>query len=162
MNAEHPTQSVVITPEALLEHWQGHRRLTRKVINAFPEDRLFDFSIGGMRPFADLSMELIRMAAPIARGAATGEWIMYEPPKPEKRSDILRLWDESTEEINSLWSQISPARFQEIDTAFGMWEGPIYSHLFYAIDNEIHHRGQAYVYLRALEIEPPAFYDRSA
>jgi uncharacterized damage-inducible protein DinB len=30
----------------------------------------------------------------------------------------------------------------------------------YWIDNEIHHRGQAYVYLRALGIEPPAFYDR--
>ena len=30
-----------------------------------------------------------------------------------------------------------------------------------AIDNEIHHRGQGYVYLRALGIEPPAFYDRT-
>ena len=27
-----------ITPEGLLEHWQGHRRLTRRVIAAFPED----------------------------------------------------------------------------------------------------------------------------
>jgi uncharacterized damage-inducible protein DinB len=31
----------------------------------------------------------------------------------------------------------------------------------YAIDNEVHHRGQGYVYLRSLGIEPPAFYDRS-
>ena len=28
------------------------------------------------------------------------------------------------------------------------------------IDNEIHHRGQAYVYLRALGIEPPHFWER--
>jgi uncharacterized damage-inducible protein DinB len=33
--------------------------------------------------------------------------------------------------------------------------------ILYAIDNEIHHRGQAYVYLRVLGIEPPAFFDRS-
>ena len=33
--------------------------------------------------------------------------------------------------------------------------------LLYWIDNEVHHRGQAYVYLRALGIEPPPFYDRS-
>jgi uncharacterized damage-inducible protein DinB len=33
--------------------------------------------------------------------------------------------------------------------------------MLYWIDNEIHHRGQGYVYLRALGIEPPAFYDRS-
>ena len=30
----------------------------------------------------------------------------------------------------------------------------------YTIDNEIHHRGQGYVYLRALGLEPPAFYER--
>jgi uncharacterized damage-inducible protein DinB len=28
------------------------------------------------------------------------------------------------------------------------------------IDNEIHHRGQGYVYLRALGIEPPPFCER--
>jgi uncharacterized damage-inducible protein DinB len=33
--------------------------------------------------------------------------------------------------------------------------------VLYVIDNEVHHRGQGYVYLRALQIEPPAFYDRS-
>ena len=33
--------------------------------------------------------------------------------------------------------------------------------LLYVIENEIHHRGQGYVYLRSLGIEPPAFWDRS-
>lgn len=33
--------------------------------------------------------------------------------------------------------------------------------ILYAIDNEIHHRGQGYVYLRSLGIEPPPFYERS-
>ncbi|WP_367868755.1 DinB family protein [Pedobacter sp. WC2423] len=28
------------------------------------------------------------------------------------------------------------------------------------MDNEIHHRGQGYVYLRSLGIEPPFFWDR--
>jgi uncharacterized damage-inducible protein DinB len=31
----------------------------------------------------------------------------------------------------------------------------------YVIDNEIHHRGQGYVYLRELGIEPPPFWERS-
>jgi uncharacterized damage-inducible protein DinB len=48
-----------------------------------------------------------------------------------------------------------------LDTAFGQWEGPGVGTVLYGIDNEIHHRGQAYVYLRALGIEPPPFYDRS-
>ncbi|MFD1732208.1 DinB family protein [Deinococcus malanensis] len=28
------------------------------------------------------------------------------------------------------------------------------------MENEIHHRGQGFVYLRLLGIEPPAFYER--
>ena len=76
--------AVVITPEALLEHWQGHRRLTRRVIEAF----------------------------------------------------------------------------QETVLAFDLYEGVLYTLLLYVIDNEIHHRGQGYVYLRALGTEPPHFYER--
>jgi len=53
-----------IAPDALLSHWQGHRRLTRRVIDAFPDDKLFTFSVGGMRTFGELSMELITMGAP--------------------------------------------------------------------------------------------------
>ena len=71
------------------------------------------------------------------------------------------LWDETTAQIDELWPQIPPPRFHEVDTAFGAYEGVIYGLLLYWIDNEIHHRGQGYVYLRALGIEPPAFYDRS-
>jgi uncharacterized damage-inducible protein DinB len=48
-----------------------------------------------------------------------------------------------------------------VDKAFGQWESSGLNTILYGIDNEIHHRGQAYVYLRALGIEPPAFYDRS-
>lgn len=35
-----------------------------------------------------------------------------------------------------------------------------WSKLLYMIDNEVHHRAQGFVYLRALGIEPPAFYER--
>jgi uncharacterized damage-inducible protein DinB len=47
-------------------------------------------------------------------------------------------------------------------SGFGMkYPGVVHDLILYVIDNEIHHRGQGYVYLRALGIEPPAFYDRS-
>jgi hypothetical protein len=48
-----------ISPQALFDHWQGHRRLSRRVIEAFPEDKLFSHSIGGMRPFGALAMEMV-------------------------------------------------------------------------------------------------------
>ena len=151
----------VITADQLLEHWQGHRRATRLFIEAFPERELFEFSIGGMRTFSQLALEFIGMAVPTLIGVTTGEWPhggKTEPPKT--KADLLRAWDETTDGINELWPKIRPDRFHETDKAFGQWEMPIYGLILYVIDNEIHHRGQGSVYLRALGIEPPFFYAR--
>ncbi|HEX2204437.1 MAG TPA: DinB family protein [Longimicrobium sp.] len=160
MAADTPSPAVVLTPEQLLKHWQGHRGLTRRVIEAFPEDALFNFTLGGMRPFSALAWEFLRMAVPTVRGVVTGEWSGGPDAEPTTKADILRLWDEDTAELERLWPKIAPHRFQESELAFGQWEGPVYNLILYVVDNEIHHRGQGYVYLRALGIEPPAFYDR--
>jgi len=152
--------TLFVSAEALLNHWQGHRRLTRRVIDAFPDDKLFTFSVGGMRPFGALALEMITMAVPMVQGALTGDWSSSSNRDPRPKQDVLRLWDESTQQLNVLWPQIPPQRFQETLTAFGQYPGVLHDLILYAIDNEIHHRGQGYVYLRALEIEPPPFYQR--
>jgi len=150
-----------IAPDALLSHWQGHRRLTRRVIAAFPDDKLFTFSVGGMRTFGELSMELITMAAPMLRGLTTGQWDNVRDRSPRPKQEVLRLWDEATPQIDALWKQMPAERFRETASAFGQYPGTVHDLILYVIDNEIHHRGQGYVYLRALGIEPPPFYDRS-
>lgn len=155
-----PTTVSVLTPDALLQHWQGHRRLTRRVIEAFPDDQLFRFSIGGMRPFGVMVMEIVSTSAPLVRGVITEEWDSTNDRCERPKEEVLRLWDDTTEQIDALWPQIPPERFQESTTAFGQWPGPVYDLILYAIDNEIHHRGQGYVFLRALGIEPPPFYER--
>jgi uncharacterized damage-inducible protein DinB len=155
------TTTPIMTSQQFLEHWQGHRALTRRIIDAFPEDKLFSYSLGGMRPFSALAMEFIGMAVPTLEGIISGEWSQFVEAKATTKAELLRKWDETTARINQLWPKIPPARFQEIDTAFGQWKMPIYGLLLYLQDNEIHHRGQGYVYLRALSIAPPAFYDRT-
>jgi uncharacterized damage-inducible protein DinB len=149
-----------ITPGALLAHWQGHRRLTRRVIDAFPDDQLNTFAIGGMRPFGALALEMLSMAVPMVRGAASGDWNMPDR-QPKAKQELLTLWDESTDQLNALWSQIPAPRFFETLTAFGQYTGVLHDMLLYVVDNEIHHRAQGYVYLRALGIEPPPFYERA-
>jgi uncharacterized damage-inducible protein DinB len=152
----------VISSNDLLAHWQGHRHLTRNVIEAFPEDKLFNHSVGGMRPFSELALEMLNMAVPSVAGAVSGEWkaLGEVERKPTTKAEILKLWDESTEKLNELFPQIKTERFQEVDKAFGQYEGTIHALIFYCIDNEIHHRGQGYVYLRSLGIEPPFFWER--
>jgi uncharacterized damage-inducible protein DinB len=151
----------VMTSAQLLEHWQGHRRLTRRVIEAFPDDKLFSYALGGMRPFAALAKECLGMAVPSLHGVITGEWDHAPASDATTKVDILKLWDQATADIDRMWPTIPPARFQVAEKAFGQWDMTMYGLLLYVIDNEIHHRGQGYVYLRSLGIEPPPFYDRS-
>lgn len=157
---ENVPSSQVLSAAAMLDHWQGHRRLTRRVIDAFPEDQLLNFSLGAMRPFGAIAMELITIGVPMVRGIVTTEWHRLEHPAPTSKGEVLRLWDEDTVALDQLWQQIPAERFHETAVAFGQYPGKVYDLLLYAIDNEIHHRGQGYVYLRALGIAPPAFYER--
>lgn len=153
--------AVVLTPTDLLNHWQGHRRVTRKAIEAFPEDQLFTFSLGGMRTFGVLVKEMLGMTIPMVSGAITGEWKGYEDAPANTKAEILKQWDASTDELNALWPRLTTEKMQETITAFGQYTDKLVMLLLYVIDNEVHHRGQGYVYLRALGVEPPAFWDRS-
>ncbi len=151
----------IITPEELVKHWQGHRGLTRRVIEAFPEQELFSFSVGGMRPFSAIVAELLAIAAPGLIEIVTGETapLDEDASKLTTKAQLLAQWDESTKRIDAYWPQLTPERFREEHLSFGMYSNPVIKNLFYFIDNEIHHRGQGYVYLRALGIEPPPFWE---
>ena len=152
----------VITSEDLLKHWQGHRALTRRVIELFPEKDFFEFSIGGMRPFSKLADELLAIAAPALKGIVNREIQPYAEgiEKMIFKAQYLEKWDEATVEIDELWKQLSIEDFNETFNLFGQYEFPVIQNILYFIDNEVHHRGQAYVYLRALNIEPPFFWER--
>lgn len=169
MDARTVWQDVAITPAALLQHWQGHRRLTRRVIESFPADQLFRFSLGGMRSFGLMAVEMLDMAVPMVqqlvaggagesgRFASVGDAILGGA---DPRVELLRRWDEATATIDEAWSTLPPGRLQEALKVFGSYEGRGSDLLLYVIDNEIHHRGQGYVYLRALGVEPPRFWER--
>ena len=155
-----------ITTDALLEHWEGHRRLTRRVLEAYPEDKLFSFQPAPpMRSFGALILEIDGMITPTLNGLSTGSWeapdwaAMQAQEKPTK-AELLKTWDATSEVLHSRWSDIPASGFQETHNAFGYMTMPGNELIFYLIDNEIHHRGQGYVYLRLLGIEPPAFYER--
>ncbi len=158
----------VITPAELLNHWQGHRRLTRRTIEAFPEEQLFTYSVGGMRPFAVMVNEMMGLSAAGIKGIVTGEWISVKEldylsgkSAATTKEELLAQWDTVTDEIDNCWAQLLPEQFHENILAFNTWEGETYAMVLYWIDNEIHHRAQGYVYLRSLGIEPPAFWNRA-
>ena len=152
----------ILSKDQLIRHWLGHRFVTRRVIEAFPEKDFFEFSIGGMRPFSELTSELLSIAVPALQSIIAKETKPYteEGYALATKAEYLQKWDEATEEIRHLWLQIPADDFEKTFKLFGQYEFPIYQNILYFIDNEIHHRGQGYVYLRALGIEPPFFWER--
>lgn len=154
--------SAILSKTELLNHWQGHRRLTRRVIEAFPEDKLFTFSVGGMRPFADLAKEMLSIAVPGLRGIVNHTEDAYSERMPDitTKEALLSRWDEATPQIDALFEQIPEEDFHVTFNLFGQYNFPIFENILYFIDNEIHHRAQGYVYLRVLGIQPPFFWER--
>lgn len=137
--------------------WQGHRSLTRRVIEAFPEDALFNYSIGGMRPFGDMVRELMGLTANGIEGTLTREWrdidkldYHHGDQKATTKAQLLQQWDEVTDRLNAAWKQMDFDKVNDMVTAFNQYQMPVFGNIMYCIDNEIHHRGQAYVYLRSL------------
>jgi len=151
-----------MSPDYLLESWQSNRRLTRRVIEAFPEDRLFTFTAAQpMRSFGELAWEVVGMVDYSVRGLNTGDWSWTPPTEqpPHDRAALLAAWDAQTPHLDAAVPGYSVTDYlHKQDMAWGHFS-PLES-VLYAIENEIHHRGQGYVYLRALGVEPPAFYER--
>ncbi|MGV3761143.1 DinB family protein [Parapedobacter sp.] len=153
----------IITKDELLKHWQGHRALTRRVIEAFPEKELFTFSVAGMRPFGELAKELLSIAVPGLQGIVDRAGEDYTETGLEgitTKETLLKKWDEDTPQIDALFGRIPETDFHETFNLFGQFNFPIIENILYFIDNEIHHRGQGYVYLRSLGIQPPFFWER--
>lgn len=155
--------SDLLTPQALLRHWEGHRRLTRRTIEAFPEEALFRYSPAPpLRSFAEMMSEAIEIE-PILRGVATGEWrwlTSFEEVKSQ--ADLLAAWDHSTETLCSLWPDVTTEKLLMLEEDY-FFHGPAKTNLeriLYLIDNEVHHRGQGFIYLRMLGKTPPLFYER--
>lgn len=151
----------LISKAELLEHWQGHRTLTRRTIEKFPEEALFTHQVEGMRTFADLVKELLGIAVPALTDINSGEVKPYSHDFPySTKAALLAAWEADTPKITELYNRIPEERFHEEFNLFGEYKFPIIHNILYFIDNEIHHRGQGFVYLRQLGIEPPFFWER--
>jgi len=153
------TETPVLTPSELLAHWQGHRDLTRRTIEAFPEEHLFSFSPAPpLRPFGAMMLEVVGMMEPTLRFLRDGTWapVLSDLSDVSTKAGLLAAWDDATTLLRETWPLVPAPRLTSAV--------PVLPHLsaaLYLVDNEVHHRAQGFVYLRLLGVEPPSFYERS-
>jgi uncharacterized damage-inducible protein DinB len=154
----------LLTTDQLLESLASNRRLTIRTIEAFPDAELFTFvPTEPLRPFSEMVKEILAIERAYVTGIATGKWA-YTPPgtmKLKSKAELLAACAEARAETLRLWPNLTVERLLTVeeDGLFGPAMANI-ARLIYALENEIHHRGQGYVYLRMLGIEPPLFYER--
>ena len=151
----------LLTPEALLTNFKDVRALTRKVIEAFPEKDLFELSIANLRPFSGMVEEFLMITNYIFTETLHEKHTPFytEGEFPTTKEGVLALWDKVTEIIEREWKEIGDftqsLTIYQMTFTFAQW-------ILYAIENESHHRGQGYTYLRALHIDPPFFWGRES
>ncbi|MFC4619592.1 DinB family protein [Camelliibacillus cellulosilyticus] len=154
---------MVMTLEQFREILDGNRRLTIRTIEAFPEDKLFTFApIEPLRPFSKMILEILDVQRGYMQGIALDKWEfsqLYEGVST--KAELLDACYEVNDVVQEWWPKITEERLGvvEKDPFFG-GEMSHFNRLFYCLENEIHHRAQAFIYLRLLGIEPPFFYER--
>lgn len=156
--------STMFSKDELLDVLEGNRRLTIRTIEAFPEKELFNFTAAEpMRPFSKMVKEILDIEWSYIRGIALGQWDWVPDQFNVKtKNELLSACEKVRKETLELWPRITEERLATVEKD-PFFEAPPTSHLnrlLYCLENEIHHRGQGYVYLRILGIEPPAFYER--
>lgn len=151
----------LLTLEQFYNHWQGHRRLTLRTIEAFPEDKLFSYSLEPMRSFGKLMTEVLEIEVNFLHGILSGDW-EWQPKYRgvSGKAELVTAFEQLAPQTKEIWTQLTPERLEAIETDAGGAEKSNRERLLYMLDNEIHHRAQGYVYLRLLDTEPPAFYER--
>ena len=145
-----------MTKNAILKYWENVRKLTMRVFDQFPEDQFGFRPVEGVRNVAE-QFDHILIAELFARiGIITGIWDIT-PFKGDRdlRPDTLRkkLYNENKKTLG-LFRLLPEGQFMKIyHTPFGAITGEAL--IYETIDEEIHHRGNLYVYLRILGLEPP-------
>ncbi|QSO54778.1 hypothetical protein JZ785_14185 [Alicyclobacillus curvatus] len=146
--------------------WEDNRRLTDHISLALADaDAIDKVIVEGMRPFREMVLEIIGMERWNVRGLAHELWDYETPPESLRTAPVSELMDygrQVREETRRLWVDIPAEAFTRMRPAPASFipPGRAVDWLTYALENEIHHRGQGYVYLRLLGQTPPPFYVR--
>jgi uncharacterized damage-inducible protein DinB len=146
----------VVDKKIILRYWHNVRNLTLRLLDEFPADS-FDF-----RPASEIMTvsqqfkHIVQVELYVRQGFLEGQW--QQPTElssnffeKEMIRDKLKLEHRKTV---SLLSEIPDGKFMQMRTTpFGEISGELLIQV--AIDEEIHHRGNLYVYLRCLGKIPP-------
>ena len=141
---------------ALIKYWNNVRKLTLRLLDMFPEEQFEFRPVDGVRNVAELFDHILEVELYIRKGFLHGDWtrMPYFGPISSEKSVLRQHLVREHERTSEMLRELPEGRFIKIyETPFGKISGE--GLIYVAIDEEIHHRGNLYTYLRILGIEPP-------
>ena len=151
--------------------WQSlrlHVGVTLRALEMIPEDKLDSHPVSDMRTPKELAIHAFAYMRGIPAGIAKGNLVPEDCAEPvdqiKTKADLLKWCKESFEVGTAGFEKLTEEQITSMpETYFGKpFPGWVLVSIVY--DEHLHHRGQLYVYMRALGIEPPFLwsFDESA
>jgi uncharacterized damage-inducible protein DinB len=141
---------------SIIKYWNNMRRLTLRSLDTFPDDKFEFRPVDGVRNVAELFDHMLEVELYIRKGLLHGDWIRlpYLGPVSSEKQVMRQHLVREHERTSEMLHELPEGRFMKLyETPFGRISGE--GQIYVAIDEEIHHRGNLYTYLRILGIEPP-------
>jgi uncharacterized damage-inducible protein DinB len=145
-----------MTKNAILKYWENVRKLTLKVFDLFPHDK-FDYRPADeIRSVAEQFDHILICELYARIGILTGVWdrAPFSGQRDLSRATLReKLYNENRKTLG-LFRMLAEGQYIKIyTTPFGAISGEAL--IYETIDEEIHHRGNLYIYLKILGIAPP-------
>lgn len=146
------------TIEGLFQTLRMHLRVTRRLVNQFPEAKTHFRPVPEVRSAAELAGHIFTLLTECTDMVLQGKHAPLEPPVFKTKQELLDYMDAQVETGYANLARITDTQVAADLNAFGM-TFPGWKILAAAYDETLHHRGQLTVYLRLLGIEPVSIYD---
>lgn len=141
------------------ERWTESFRITKATIERFPEPALGQVLVAGLRPPGELFTHIFAHVNGVFNACVRRELLtqeLYQLPEDVdmlKTTPLLRYAQRTMEGLLAHGSIDTEAWKQIIKTPWG--DVPMESLCLESYSHEIHHRGQLFVMLRLLGVDPP-------
>jgi len=145
--------------EACLDDLDRIREVTLDTARLFPGGNLNPKPVPGMRSAGQILAHILDTEIAVAMAIGTGVWRFGQGPHRLSRLETFERWSAATRRrtLEYLANLDDDRLWQPAEAPDG---APLSVFLLFQTiaENEIHHRGQLFVYLRLLGLEPPWLY----
>lgn len=147
--------------EQMMNHWLRHRRVLEELLKTIPDEQIGYKPWDGAMALGELAQHIAASADMFVALAKTGDQEI-KPPEPadcKTMEEVRRIVTEYTEKTRATFASLTDEELEiHYDSPHPNFRGPRKNLLLIAIDHEIHHKGQLFVYARMIGTKDLPFF----